>query len=65
VLVSDSPESEAGADYWTSSTDQVIVTANKALLQSEKIRSVATAITIPAGFRVWTDDFNNLVRVLK
>jgi hypothetical protein len=26
---------------------------------------VATAITIPAGFRVWTDDFNNLVRVLK
>ena len=65
VLVSDSPESEAGNDYWASSTDQVIVTANKALLQSEKIRSVATAITIPAGFRVWTDDFNNLVRVLK
>jgi SAM-dependent methyltransferase len=65
VLVSDSPDSEEGADYWTSSTDQVIVTSNRALLQSEKIRSVATEITIPAGFRVWTDDFNNLLRVLK
>ena len=65
VLISDSPESEEGPDYWTSSTDQVIVTSNRALLQSEKIRSAATEIAIPAGFRVWTDDFNNLVRVLK
>ena len=65
VLVSDWPDSEKGVDYWASGTDQVIVTSNKALLQSEKIRSVATEITIPAGFRVWTDDFNNLVRVLK
>jgi SAM-dependent methyltransferase len=65
VLISDSPESEEGPDYWTSSTDQVIVTSNRALLQSEKIRSAASEIAIPAGFRVWTDDFNNLVRVLK
>ncbi len=65
VLISDSPDSEEGPDYWTSSTDQVIVTSNRALLQAEKIRSVATEIAIPAGFRVWTDDFNNLVRVLK
>jgi hypothetical protein len=41
------------------------VTSNRALLESEKIRSVATEIVIPAGFHVWTDDFNNLVRVLK
>jgi hypothetical protein len=65
VLISDSAESEEGPEYWTSSTDQVIVTANKALLQSEKIRAVATEIAIPAGFRFWTDDFNNLMRVLK
>lgn len=65
VLISDSPASEEGIDYWTNSTDQVIVTANRKFLQSEKIRSVATNISIPAGFRVWTDDFNNLMRVLK
>jgi SAM-dependent methyltransferase len=65
VLVSDAAESEEGPDYWTSSTDQVIVTSNRALLDAEKIRSVATEIKIPAGFRVWTDDFNNLMRVLK
>ncbi len=65
VLISDSPASEEGIDYWTNGTDQVIVTANREFLQSEKIRSVATEISIPAGFRVWTDDFNNLIRVLK
>jgi SAM-dependent methyltransferase len=65
VLISDAAESEEGPEYWTSSTDQVIVTSNRALLQSEKIRAVASEIPVPAGFRVWTDDFNNLLRVLK
>ncbi len=65
VLISDLPQSEEGADYWTSSTDQVLVTANRKLLEAEPIRSVATAIVVPPGFRVWTDDFNNLLRVLK
>ncbi|MFM7703329.1 MAG: spermidine synthase, partial [Rubrivivax sp.] len=32
VLVSDSPSSSIGADYWLSSTDQIIVTRDKALL---------------------------------
>ena len=65
VLISDSSQSEEGADYWISSTDQILVTANRALLDAPKIRETATVITVPAGFRVWTDDFNNLVRVLK
>ena len=65
VLISDVPESEEGADYWTASTDQVLVTANRKLLEAEPIRSVATEILVPPGFRVWTDDFNNLLRVLK
>jgi SAM-dependent methyltransferase len=65
VLVSDTPESEEGPDYWTASTDQVLVTANRKLLEAEPISSVATAIPVPKGFRVWTDDFNNLLRVLK
>jgi SAM-dependent methyltransferase len=65
VLISDLPENEEGPDYWTSSTDQVLVTANRKLLEAEKIRSVAKEIAVPPGFRVWTDDFNNLLRVLK
>ena len=65
VLISDSPSSETGADYWISSTDQILVTSNRELLDSEKVRSVGTVIVPPPGFRVWTDDFNNLVRVLK
>ena len=65
VLVSDFPASEEGADYWTSSTDQVLATTNRKLFEASAIRSVATEIPVPAGFRVWTDDFNNLLRVLK
>ena len=65
VLISDFPESETGADYWTSSTDQVLVTSNLALLDAEKIRSASSQITVPGDFRVWTDDFNNLLHVLK
>src|SRR4051812_32679209 len=65
VLVTDFPENEEGPNYWTASTDQVLVTTNRKLLEADPIRSVASAITVPAGFRVWTDDFNNLLRVLK
>jgi SAM-dependent methyltransferase len=65
VLVSDVPESAEGADYWISPTDQIIVTRNKRLLDSEAIRSVAEPLEARPDFRVWTDDFYNLLRVLK
>jgi SAM-dependent methyltransferase len=65
VLVSDWPESTDGADYWLSATDQILVTSNRALLDAEEIRTAGTVLEAPAGFRVWTDDFNNLLRVLK
>ncbi len=65
VFISDSPAQAQGADYWISSTDQILVTADRTLLAAEKIRGASRVITAPAGFRVWTDDFNNLVRVLK
>jgi SAM-dependent methyltransferase len=64
VLISDSPANDAGADHWISGTDQIIVTSNRKLLESEKIRA-GTVLAAPAGFRIWTDSFNNLVRVLK
>ncbi len=65
VLVADFADDDEGANYWTASTDQVLVTSNRQLLDAEPIRKAATQIAVPAGFRVWTDDFNNLLRVLK
>ena len=64
VFISDSPDSDAGAEHWISGTDQIIVTSNRALLESEKIRAGKVIAATP-GFRVWTDSFNNLARVLK
>jgi len=65
VLISDTPQNTEGADYWLSATDQVLVTSDRALLESEPIRSVGKTLVPPPDFRVWTDDYNNLWRVLK
>jgi hypothetical protein len=67
VLVSDSqnPLSENGVGYWTSYTDQIIVTRNLSLLDAQPVRSAAVALEARPGFRVWTDDFYNLLHVLK
>ena len=65
VLVSDLAESDEGADYWVSDTDQIIVTRNAKLLAAEPIRSVAQPRPPRPDFRVWTDDFYNLLRILK
>ena len=65
VLISDWPETTDGADYWLSATDQILVTSNRAVLNAEAIQTVGTIVEAPVGFRVWTDDFNNLLRVLK
>ena len=65
VLVSDVPESEEGADYWNSSTDQIIVTRNKRLLSAPQIGPVAEPLPPRPDFRIWTDDYYNLLRILK
>ncbi|OGA24705.1 MAG: hypothetical protein A3I02_02020 [Betaproteobacteria bacterium RIFCSPLOWO2_02_FULL_67_26] len=65
VLVTDVPDNTEGADYWISPTDQILVTKNKQLLAAEAIRSVAEPLAPRPDFRVWTDDFYNLLRILK
>jgi hypothetical protein len=67
VLVSDHPEdtSTSNHEYWTSSTDQIIFTRNAALLAAEPIRSASKPLKPRPDFRVWTDDFYNLLKVLK
>jgi hypothetical protein len=67
VLVADVQESSYtnNVDYWLSDTDQIIVTRDTALLAAEPIRAVAQPLPLRPGFRIWTDDFNNLLRILK
>jgi hypothetical protein len=66
VMVSDFPDNSKGpVDYWMSHTDQIIFTRNSKLLEADAIRSVAVPLKPRPGFQVWTDDFYNLVHVLK
>lgn len=65
VMITDHPQHSDGPGYWLSGTDQVLVTRNTELLQHDRIRGASQVIEPRAGFPVWTDDFNNLLRVLK
>jgi hypothetical protein len=65
VLVSDTPVTSNGADYWLSSTDQILVTRDAALLTSDEIRYVATPIADRPELRTFTDAHHNLFRILK
>ena len=65
MLVSDWAGGNDGASYWLSGTDQIVVTRNQAVLEAEPIRSVADPLPQRPDFRVWTDDFYNLLTILK
>jgi hypothetical protein len=67
VMVSDEPENsyKLGADYWLSSTDQIIVTKSRKILDAEPIRSAADILPLNPKFPLWTDDFYNLLGILK
>jgi hypothetical protein len=65
VMVSDAPESARGAAYWLADTDQIIVTRSARLLEARPVSSVAQRLAPRPDFHVWTDDFYNLLRILK
>jgi SAM-dependent methyltransferase len=46
-------------------TDWVLVTREKALIERPEIAEFTSEIENIPGLRVWTDDFNNLFRILK
>ncbi len=60
ALVSDD---DTGGD--ASRTDWVLVTRNKKLLGDKKVKAQTSEISPIPGLRLWTDDFNNLVQILK
>jgi len=66
VVVSDVPaKSEIGPGFWLSSTDQVLVTRNRTLLQSAALRYVAVPISDRADLETFTDAHHNMFRILK
>lgn len=50
-------------DEWNS--DWVLVTADSALLARDEIVGTRSAIEVPAGLRLWTDDYNSLLPILR
>lgn len=63
ALVADEPQGDGRG--LTAFSDWVLVTANEGLLKSKAIRERQYVIDQIAGLTPWTDDFNNLFRVLK
>jgi len=64
VNVADLPEGAEGAEYWYSSTDQVIVTRNVKLLSWPALAEGSEEIA-DKGIPVFTDAHHNLLRILK
>jgi hypothetical protein len=60
-LVSDSPEDDRSA----SSTDWVLLARDAQVLDDPRIAGRAEPLAPVAGFSLWTDQFNNLLDVLK
>jgi hypothetical protein len=48
-----------------SSTDWVLITRDEAFLDSVEVRRTTTEIKAPRRLSLWTDDFNNLLWILK
>jgi hypothetical protein len=61
VLVSD----DAEASKWLNPTDWVLVARDPGVLASEPLRTAASPIGTHEDARPWSDDFNNLLGVLK
>jgi len=63
-LLSHEPDDE-GTNALLASSDYVLVTRNKAMLEDQAMIAAETQIPVIPGLRLWTDDFNNLLQVLK
>jgi hypothetical protein len=59
ILSADDDEKAAYASDW------VLVTANDKFLSRREIAGVQTKILVPGGLRLWTDDYNSLLPILK
>ena len=47
------------------STEWVLMTSGRDLLAIPEIRDAATELETKPGIRLWTDDYSNLIQILK
>ncbi|MPZ45247.1 MAG: hypothetical protein GEV05_17995 [Betaproteobacteria bacterium] len=62
VLVEHDPDE---SDERYSRTDWTLVTRDRSFLQSSALVRARTEVEVPPRLSLWTDDFNNLLRILK
>jgi hypothetical protein len=60
-----SVRNESDDDQFIATAEWVLVTRNRAFLNSDIIQKDSTEIDVPRGLRLWTDDYNNLFQILK
>src|SRR5258708_26508242 len=65
VNIGDVPEGDEGPEYWYSSTDQIIVTRNKKLLDWPAIAEASQPIQDRPRLPPFTDPHHHLLRILK
>jgi len=65
AVVSDQPGYQSGAEYWLSSTEQILVTRDRALLDHPSLRDAASPIADRPDLPTFTDAHHNLFRILK
>lgn len=62
ALISHDPDEQ---ELRYSRTDWMLVTRNRDFLGSQAVRKAETPVIVPTRLSLWTDDFNNLLRILK
>jgi hypothetical protein len=62
VLVEHDPDE---SDERYSRTDWTLVTRDRSFLQSTALQRAQSEVEVPPRLSLWTDDFNNLLRILK
>ena len=62
ALISHDPDEK---DERYSRTDWVLVTRDQAFLRSDAVAGATSEVKVPQRLSLWTDDFNNLLRILK
>jgi spermidine synthase len=66
VHVADIPDvDEHGPSYWEAATDQVIVTRNPKILNAAPVRDGGEVVPARPDAPLFTDDYTNLLRILK
>jgi SAM-dependent methyltransferase len=58
-----SPPDDNATDAWTA--DWIAVTFNEHFINDPDVAAATVDVTVPPNFRLWTDDYNSLLPILK